>query len=419
MPEQQIEATVHLLCGLPGAGKTTLAHKMAAKHEAIRFTLDEWLADLYDYPIFDEKRAEYAARCRERIWETAVQALTLGNDVVLDWSLWNRQQRADMLTKINAIGADHVLYYLNVPLPELRRRLTSHLEEQPGPAPQIQLNALERFAPIFEPPSEDEGLNLIEIDWAPENPIYNAHLEGGSFLWEAGKTGVLLLHGLTATTAEVRLLAKNLYAAGYTVSAPLLPGHGTKPEDLNETTWHDWAWEAETSYQHLATICDRVVVGGESTGGALALHLAAQHPEIAGVLCYAPAIKLAIPLQNMIRLYVAAPLIPALPKPNVSGNAYWQGYKVNPLRAVMELIRLGREVRRELPQITQPVLVMQGRNDQTVSSDVGEIILEGAASEVKELHWWEQSGHVIILEDELAGITAVTLQFIKRLETGD
>ena len=80
----------------------------------------------------------------------------------------------------------------------------------------------------------------------------------------------------------------------------------------------------------------------------------------------------------------------------------------------MELIRLGREVRRQLPRINQPVLVMQGRNDKTVSADVGEIIMEGVLSERAEQHWWEESGHVILLEDELDEITAVTLNFIQK-----
>lgn len=132
------------------------------------------------------------------------------------------------------------------------------------------------------------------------------------------------------------------------------------------------------------------------------------------MLCYAPAIKLAIPTHNMVRLYVAAPLVSSLPKDNVGSNEHWQGYRVNPLRAVMELVRLGLEVRRQLPQIRQPVLVMQGRNDKTVSEDVGEIILQGVTSEVAEQHWWEQSGHVILLEDELDGITAVTLNFLQK-----
>ncbi len=245
------------------------------------------------------------------------------------------------------------------------------------------------------------------------NDIFqNPHLDGESFLWEAGPIGVLLLHGLTATTAEVRLLAKELHQRGYTVAAPLLPGHGTNPEDLNQTTWHQWVWEAEKSYNHLATICQHVFVGGESTGGVLALHLASRFPEIAGVLCYAPAIKLAMPIHDLVRLYVAAPLVDAIPKENLGSNPYWKGYKVNPLRAVMELVRLGRDVRRHLHEIHQPVLVIQGRNDQTVAEDVGEIILNGVASNHKAHAWLEHSGHIVLLEEELPRIVHLTVSFM-------
>lgn len=245
--------------------------------------------------------------------------------------------------------------------------------------------------------------------------LQNPYLEGESFFWEAGPVGVLLLHGLTATTAEVRLLARELHRADITVAAPLLPGHGTDPNDLNETTWRDWAWEAEKSYHHLATVCDHVFVGGESTGGALALYLATRFAEIAGVLCYAPAIKLAMPMSKMVRLYVSAPLVAAIPKNNVGSNPNWQGYKVNPLRAVMELVRLGRYVRRQLAEITQPVLVLQGRGDLTVAPNVGEIILDGVNSDVVEHRWLEDSGHVILLEEELPLITEVTLAFMQQV----
>lgn len=242
--------------------------------------------------------------------------------------------------------------------------------------------------------------------------LQNPHLEGDSFFWEAGPIGILLLHGLTATTAEVRLLATALHQRGYTISAPLLPGHGTNPEDLNTTTWHQWAWEAEKSYNHLATLCQHVFVGGESTGGVLALHLATRFPEIAGILCYAPAIKLAMPFSKVVQLYTVAQLVAAIPKENVDSNPNWQGYKVNPLRAVMELVRLGRDVRNHLSEITQPVLVMQGRNDQTVAADVGDIILDGIQSSHTAHHWLENSGHVILLEDELPQIIDLTLAFM-------
>ncbi|HFE66621.1 MAG TPA: alpha/beta fold hydrolase [Chloroflexi bacterium] len=244
--------------------------------------------------------------------------------------------------------------------------------------------------------------------------LVNPHLDGDSFLWEAGPTGVLLLHGLTATTAEVRLLAADLLAQGYTVMGPLLPGHGAKPEDLNEVTWQDWAWTAVAGYQHLATLCDHVFVGGESTGAALALHLAEHHQEISGVLCYAPAIKLAMPIHKKMQLYASAPFIEAIPKAGADDNAHWQGYKVNPLRSVQELIALGRVVRRDLGKITQPVLVVQGRHDETVAPDAGQIILDNVQSDLKEMVWLEESGHIVLLEDERGAITQLTRRFMEQ-----
>ena len=414
MAQEKLDATVHLFCGLPTSGKTTLAKELEKSHKAVRFSLDEWMIDLTDATIFDAEYGEMADKLKELFWQTAVSILKQEVDVILDWSLWNHERRQKWIGRITELGADYTLYFLNIPPVVLRQRLEVRNNDLPSGAHPIPISELERFIPLFEPPTPDENLNVVQIYLGQDGPIHNPHLEGHTFFWPGNETGVLLLHGLTATTAEVRLLAEKLHAEGYTISAPLLPGHGTEPEDLNETTWRDWAWTAEKAYQHLATVCDTVFIGGESMGGALALYLTAQHKEVAGVMGYAPAIKLAIPTHNMVRLYVAAPLVNSLPKDNVGSNEDWQGYRVNPLRAVMELIRLGQEVRRQLPQISQPVLVMQGRKDKTVSADVGEIILEGVLSEQAEQHWLEQSGHVILLEDELDEITAVTLDFIQK-----
>ncbi len=247
--------------------------------------------------------------------------------------------------------------------------------------------------------------------------LVNPHLDGKSFLWEAGTVGVLLLHGLTATTTEVRLLGQDLLANGYTVMAPLLPGHGTTPEDLNEQKWEDWAWEAEKSLQHLLTICDRVFVAGESMGGALALYLAIRFPEIAGVICYAPAVQLRMTAVQLVQLRAFAPFKESMPKEKDGHNPYWQGYDVHSLKAVETLVALGSFVRHNLDKIEQPVLVVQGRNDETVAVDVGETILEGVSSTSKQLVWMEHSAHVVLLEDEREQIFTLTREFLAEVST--
>jgi carboxylesterase len=246
------------------------------------------------------------------------------------------------------------------------------------------------------------------------NALHNPHLEGTPFFWEAGPVGVMLSHGFTATTAEVRLLAQKLHAQGYTVAGPLLPGHGAAPEDLNRTRWQDWLREVEKSYQQLKACCERVFVGGESTGAVLTLYLASQHPEIVGVLAYAPAIKLWMRRVDVVRLYMAAPFMKSVPKASLDGSEHWQGYPVNPLKGAIELLRLQAATRRRLSQICQPVLVVQGRKDTTVHPLVGEIVLRGVGSTIKEHHWMEDSSHVVIIDCELDQVTEITLRFMQR-----
>ena len=121
--------------------------------------------------------------------------------------------------------------------------------------------------------------------------IIKPHLEGDDFFWKGDNTGFLLIHGFTATTAEVRPLAKKLHNIGYTVTGPLLPGHGTHPDDMLRTLWPMWVEKVKESYEILMDQCQRVFVGGESLGGLLALELTRQHPEINGIFLFAPAIK--------------------------------------------------------------------------------------------------------------------------------
>ncbi|MBC8331963.1 MAG: alpha/beta fold hydrolase [Anaerolineae bacterium] len=244
--------------------------------------------------------------------------------------------------------------------------------------------------------------------------LRNPHLPGDTFYWEGGSTGILLIHGFTATTAEVRLLAERLHAKGYTVSGPLLPGHGTTPADANRFSWQDWIATAEAAYQEISARCERVYVGGESTGGVLALYLASQHPEIRGVLAYAPAMDLGLSRWEILALRLAAPFIPALDKHLAEDNLPWQGYTETPLKALLQLIALQRWAWPLLPAVQQPLLIIQGAHDGRIPSDVPERIAEKVSAAHVEIYFMEQSGHVVILDREIDQVAALTLEFLAR-----
>ena len=252
---------------------------------------------------------------------------------------------------------------------------------------------------------------------AGHTEFQNPQLEGASFLWESGPVGVLLSHGFTATTAEVRLLAHFLHEHGYTVAGPLLPGHGTTPEEMNRCRWQDWVAAVEASYRELTGRCERVFVGGESMGALLALYLAEEHPEIAGVLAYAPALKVASRATPLL-LPLLAPFVPAVSKgesPRTHADDFWQGYTVNPLRAAEELAHLQREVRRRLTTITQPLLIVQGRLDCRVAPDVPALLAREVHSTWYEIHWLEQSTHCVLLDCEWQQANELGLDFITRV----
>jgi carboxylesterase len=253
-----------------------------------------------------------------------------------------------------------------------------------------------------------------------QTTLVNPHLDGSAFHWLAGPTGVLLLHGFTATTVEVRDLARSLHTAGYTVSGPLLPGHYTQPNDLNRVCWQEWVETAERSYAQLAADCCTVVVGGESAGGLLALYLTSRHPEAAAVLAYAPALRLQLSAWTRLRLRLLAPFIASVPKPNAGQDTRWQGYPVYPLKGTLQLLRLQQQVRRLLPAVRQPLLLVQGRLDSSVHPGVPQEILAGVNSSVCELHWMAHSRHVVLLDLEQEQVEQITLDFLRRvLPTAD
>lgn len=156
--------TVHLLCGLNGAGKTTHARRLAEERRAVRFSLDEWMLRLhpelrYDAPGY----GELAERGKGLIWEVARQVLALGHDVVLGWNGWNRARRATWRDLAREAGYNAALHYLRVPLDTAIARADARAAANVAGAHRLDADAIRHMAAIFEEPSEDKGLPIVPV----------------------------------------------------------------------------------------------------------------------------------------------------------------------------------------------------------------------------------------------------------------
>jgi len=149
-------ATLFLLCGLPGAGKTTLAKQLEISQPALRLSPDEWIASLL------ADRADIAERDRLRApvealqWEVAKRTLALGCDVVLEWGFWSRNERAWYRAQAQALGACVELRYLALDPAELWARLNKRNAQLPPGTFQITKEQLGLWSSWFEPPTADE-----------------------------------------------------------------------------------------------------------------------------------------------------------------------------------------------------------------------------------------------------------------------
>ena len=244
------------------------------------------------------------------------------------------------------------------------------------------------------------------------NFMKNPHLDGDDFFWQGNSTGILLIHGFTATTAEVRLMADKLHQAGYTTAGPLLPGHGTNPDDLNRATWQMWLEKVKDMYEDLARVCDRTFIVAESMGALLAIELAAQHPEIAGLALFAPALK----ISGLWPARLLAPFKAYFNKSGEDDGLPWKGYTVYPLKAIVQMIKLQKDAGEQLSRITQPTLVFTGEFDHTIDPDCADIVLNGIKSIVKQHIHMKESPHCILLDHELDRAFTILTHFIQAPE---
>lgn len=220
---------------------------------------------------------------------------------------------------------------------------------------------------------------------------------------KGNKTGVLLLHGFTGSPFEMKPLADSLIQDGYTVSVPLLCGHGTNHDDLLKCKWYDWFNNVKEALFEMRKNCKKVIVCGLSTGGSLALHLAA-HYQIEGIVALAPG--LVLKEKKSILLPFVAPFKKYRSNnsgPDISDSEMKKKipvYTKTPLKAALEIVRLYEHLRMDLPEIYSPLMLAHSRNDHVVDFKSSELIYENVSSKNKRFLKLEKSYHIITLDIE-------------------
>ncbi|MBU0491959.1 MAG: alpha/beta fold hydrolase [Chloroflexi bacterium] len=247
---------------------------------------------------------------------------------------------------------------------------------------------------------------------------WNPHLDLTSFYFPGGPVGCLLVHGFTGSPPEMRGLGEYLAAQGYTVRGPLLPGHGTSPEDMAITGAADWLGAAEADLHRLQAECDAVFVAGLSMGGVISLILASEY-SVAGVVALSTPSHLVdwrvrlLPALRHVMRWVPSNSVPTTDLTDQAAPGRLCSYPRTPTACVVELNRLIGRMRQALPRVTAPALIIQSTGDRHIPPASGQFIYDHLGSADKVLRVLHNSGHAITVDSEREAVWRAVDDFIR------
>ena len=240
------------------------------------------------------------------------------------------------------------------------------------------------------------------------------------------KVGVLVLHGFLASPAEMRGIGEDIAIHGYTVYGGRLEGHGTSPCDLRGRNFNDWMRSLDRAYEVLASRCEKVVIVGFSTGGALALRFAAEgHEKLAGVCAISTPLKFSnpnlvfVPLihhANQLAKWLAAQegILPYIINESEHPDI---NYKHIPIRALHELRLLVDDMEQNLHRISCPTRLIQGDAEKVVNPESAELISNQMVGAKPEIFMIPSTRHGIVTEN-IGKTRQHIIDFIDKIEGG-
>jgi carboxylesterase len=229
--------------------------------------------------------------------------------------------------------------------------------------------------------------------------------------------GVLLVHGYTGSPASMKPWAHALGEQGYAVEVPLLPGHGTRWQDLNGVRWTDWYAESEAAFDRLHADCDAVVVAGLSMGGCVALRLAeTRGDQVSGIVLVNPFVaSMRTELHALPLLKLVVPSLRGIVNDIKKPGQDEHGYPRLPLKGLAEVTSMWKVVVPELNLVTQPLLYFRSNDDHVIDVSSSPTILHGVSSTDVEERTLDNSYHVATLDNDAERIFTESAEFVARV----
>lgn len=241
--------------------------------------------------------------------------------------------------------------------------------------------------------------------------------ENKPFFFEAGPRAVLLLHGFTGSSADVRMLGRFLEKKGYTSLAPQYRGHGTAPEKLITTNPDEWWQDVQEAYQRLQEAgYQEIAVAGLSLGGVFSLKLGLNQPVKGIITMCAPMTMRTLDLMFEGVLGYAKQYKQYEGKKDDEIEIEVDAIRQKGMPSLPDLQKLVAAVRAEVDLVYAPLFVVQATNDNIIDPKSAHYIYEEAQSNMKEIKWFDHSGHVITLGREKDQLHEDIYQFLEKLD---
>lgn len=249
------------------------------------------------------------------------------------------------------------------------------------------------------------------------------------------KRAVLLFHGMTGSPFEMKKFGKSIHKAGYNVFCYCLPGHGHQVNDIKKVKWQDWYNSSVYYYKKLKEEYDEVYLAGLCMGAVLALAIAEEYKDVAGIISLSSTLYLdgwTIPWYNFLLplgLYTIVKYFYAFPEREPYGikneivrrkiskllTENTVAFDNYPMSCVYELLELSKYTRKHIKKVSSPILLFHAREDDLTSIKSSDFVYNKVSSKIKEYIILENSYHIVVIDNEKEFVFNKSIEFLNSI----